>query len=83
MINSLKGLVAQIATTPLQDDDHDDHLQDGHHHDDNHDDHHDDHFQDGHHYDVQHNKDVCGHGYAVTYENCWFEDHGVKSSCQS
>ena len=41
MINSLKGLVAQIATTPLQDDDHDDHLQDGHHNDD-HDDHYDD-----------------------------------------
>ena len=59
MINSLKGLVAQIATTPLSDDDHDDdhdvHLHDDDHvddqydkHDDDHDYHfHDDHLNDG------------------------------------
>ena len=41
MINSLKGLVAQIATTPLSDDHHDDHNDvdyDDHHDDDHHDD---------------------------------------------
>ena len=47
MINSLKGLVAQIATTPLSDDHHDDH------HDVDYDDHHD---VD---YDGEHNKADC------------------------
>ena len=39
MINSLKGLVAQIATTPLSDDHHDDHNDVDY--DDHHDDYHD------------------------------------------